>query len=489
MNKRNLSILLIVAAVLRLGFIWVAPFWYDEQFPLVLSRLPFSQMWAAMLGDVHPPLYYLLIWPLGQLLNITNLPVWILRLPSAIFSILAVWVWWMILQKLEPSPRVRNAALLLMVIMPAGLYYAQEARMYALLEFLVLHAFYMMWQRRWNLLTLDCVLLVFTQNYGIFYVAALCTIALIRDYQDWYEVLLTGLRTAAGYLFWVPFLLAQMHNIHAAYWMHLDDGGTVLSTIFKLVFMPDNNSVLEIPLMLAGFGWLVAAVLYTIFNRHVRNGEHTKYVAAILVMGFLPILLATIASLIWQPIIHYRPLIGCAPFLYLLMARPIEALYQDGKLKRIPALYAACWILPLLLVVDGMMYVYAAPNKSFNQVDADLKYIQAHWQPGDVVFNNGDDPFIGLYSISPDLPQYRISECSAGIGGLSDATRSALGVKMVTPDLDYKRAWIIWEYTPLSRVDRNCVADLFSLDLEKPVYGRISNEYIDIGLYLLEGKQ
>jgi mannosyltransferase len=478
MSKRTITIFMIVAAVLRLAFLWVAPFWYDEDFTLLLARAPFAQMWAAILGDVHPPLYYLLIWPLGQLLNVTGWPVWVLRIPSALFSIASVWIFWQIV---EPYPRVRLAALVLMVIMPVGLYYAQEARMYALLELLVLAAYLAMLNRSWGKFMVLCVLILYTQNYGLYYVPALFLVAIIRYREDWWEILMAGVATVGFYLIWVPSLLQQMHNIQGVYWMHASEG-TPLVMIFRLLFMPDNNSVLQIPLMLAGFGWIFAALLYTIFNKRPQN---TRYLSGLFIMASLPMLLAGISSLIWQPVLYYRPLIGSAPFLFIILARPVEAFFQP-EFQRRKALYAAAFIIPLLLVVDGMMYLYAAHNKSFNQIQQDLDYIRAHWEPGDVILSNGDDPWVSLAPYAPDLPHYRIPICSEGIGGLSDATRKALGIQYEPEKLQYKRAWVVWEFTPLSRAPRECVAERYQLDINHPIFGMISNEYVDAGVWLIE---
>jgi uncharacterized membrane protein len=136
MTKRWLLVLFAIAAILRLGFVWIAPAWYDENFTLIVSRLPFDRMLLAVAGDVHPPLWYLLLWPLGQL----HAPIWVLRIPAALLSVFSVGIFWSILGALELSPRVRVAALVLMAILPIQLYYAMEARMYTLLEFLVLAA-------------------------------------------------------------------------------------------------------------------------------------------------------------------------------------------------------------------------------------------------------------------------------------------------------------------------------------------------------------
>jgi hypothetical protein len=41
-------------------------------------------------------------------------------------------------------------------------------------------------------------------------------------------------------------------------------------------------------------------------------------------MAFVPLLIAWIVSLVWQPVILFRPLIGISPFLYLIVCWTIE---------------------------------------------------------------------------------------------------------------------------------------------------------------------
>src|ERR1035437_8314979 len=136
MSRKFLAWIFAISAVLRLAVIWIAPAWYDENFSLILSRLPIDSMLADTAGHTHPPLYYLLICPLVQL----HAPIWVLRIPSTLLSLASIWLFWRILEEFRLPLRIQMAALILMAIMPIQLYYAQEARMYSLLEFLVLRS-------------------------------------------------------------------------------------------------------------------------------------------------------------------------------------------------------------------------------------------------------------------------------------------------------------------------------------------------------------
>jgi hypothetical protein len=478
MTKKSLALLFGCAAILRLAFIWVAPAWYDENFTLILSRLPFDRMLAAIVGDVHPPLYYLLIWPLGQL----HAPIWVMRIPSALLSLAALWIFWRILESCEPRPRVRVAALVLMAIMPIQLYYAQEARMYTLLEFLVLAAFLAMLQKRWVWFGVTCALMLYTQNYGLFYMACLCLLATFHHRYETPEIFLTGLLAGLTYLPWLIILNGQMDNIHGTYWMQMTSAGTPLRMLFEVLFMPQGNAVLQIPLMLAGYGWLFVALLYALRNRTANR-------FAILWMAFLPFGLSILVSLFWQPVMHYRPLIGTAPFLYILLAGPVEALFGESGLHLRKTLYAAIFILPLILVCDVMLYLFAIENKTMDGALPYQTYIRQHWQAGDIVYHFGDDSWVNMTPYSPDLPNYRAPGCDITRGGLSTATRSAIGMQIVPlEDLTYTRAWLIWDDTPLDPYCSNGLIAGYGLDPHKPVLVGIDNEYIFSGLWLLDNQ-
>lgn len=89
-------------------------------------------------GDVHPPLYYLILklWT-----NIFGYSEVALRLPSVIFGVLTVFVVYKIGGKIF-NPRVGALAAIFIAVNPLAVYYSQEARMYSLTTFAVATAVY-----------------------------------------------------------------------------------------------------------------------------------------------------------------------------------------------------------------------------------------------------------------------------------------------------------------------------------------------------------
>jgi hypothetical protein len=496
MSKRSLAWIFAIGSLLRLSLIGLSPAWYDENFTVILSRLPFGRMLTAVAGDVHPPLYYLLIWPLGQL----HAPIWVLRIPGALLSISAVWLFYRVLQEFDLPVRVQKAALILMAIMPIQLYYAQEARMYTLLEFLALAACLAMLQRRWCWFGVLCTLMLYTQYYAIFYIAALGLVALIRvkhfhtfegerkvNFEEYRQILLNLMLAGLLFLPWLFVLLKQMHTISGSYWMQFTGVGMALRVLFENLLMPPQNAVIQIPLMLVCFAWLIGALIYVILHRPNNLGS-------ILWLAFLPFGLAILVSLLWQPVLHYRPLIGISPFLYILLAVPVEALFEPlfnwdltpSKNKRLDirkALFAAIFILPLILVPDGSMFIYLRDNKTPSEASA-LQYIQTHWHPGDIIYAFDDDAWVNLQP-NTSLPLYKAPDCGLTMGGLSPITRSAVG-QVIRPltSLTYQRAWLFWSDSPLAPTCGLTQLTALGLDLAHPLLVTEQDEFVFSGLWL-----
>lgn len=123
-----LTITLGIAAYVRLLGLGSESFWLDEGYSLAYTELPFRKMIAYIATrDVHPPLYYILfkIWRYTG-----DSEMW-LRLPSAVFGIVAVAYMWAMVEE-HWGPAAAAASSLLLATSEAAIWYSQEARMYSL---------------------------------------------------------------------------------------------------------------------------------------------------------------------------------------------------------------------------------------------------------------------------------------------------------------------------------------------------------------------
>ncbi|HPX94057.1 MAG TPA: glycosyltransferase family 39 protein [Candidatus Moranbacteria bacterium] len=138
LEKYSLVIILLLATVLRLFQIGKRDFWFDEAFTGIVVKSSISDMFAVILKDVHPPLYYILAKAFSSFFNYNVIG---LRLFSAIFGILAVSAVYIFAKELF-NKKAAVWASLITAISPFAIEYSQEARMYSMLGFLIVIASY-----------------------------------------------------------------------------------------------------------------------------------------------------------------------------------------------------------------------------------------------------------------------------------------------------------------------------------------------------------
>ncbi len=138
LEKYAIWAILLLAMAIRFTGLVRRDFWYDEAFTGVAVKENFSDMLKMIINDVHPPLYYLALKVFSSFFGYS---VYGIRLFSAIFGVLSVWALYLLAKELFNAKVARYAALIA-AISPFAIQYSQEARMYAMLSFLILIAAY-----------------------------------------------------------------------------------------------------------------------------------------------------------------------------------------------------------------------------------------------------------------------------------------------------------------------------------------------------------
>lgn len=125
-----LFLILLLGAALRIYHLGAFPLWQDEVFSRYYSESPLSYLWTRGLHDEsNPPLYFTVMHGWMPLFGTSETA---LRVPSVFFSLLAIGLAYLIGAELEG----RTVGLLgagFMAIGPTEIWFAQEARTYALL--------------------------------------------------------------------------------------------------------------------------------------------------------------------------------------------------------------------------------------------------------------------------------------------------------------------------------------------------------------------
>lgn len=121
---------LLFALTIRLINIDRAPLWTDELFTLTYPKLGLQTMWTeGMSIEPTSPLYYSLIWLIQHLGGRSAF--W-LRLPSIVGSVAAVALTWAIGRELSGRQTPALIASAIFAAAPESVFFAQEARSYAL---------------------------------------------------------------------------------------------------------------------------------------------------------------------------------------------------------------------------------------------------------------------------------------------------------------------------------------------------------------------
>lgn len=137
--KRKFGLLFLAAFLLRVISLNQS-LWLDEAVTAKVVRqfalFDISTLFSP--GDFHPPLYYIFMKLWSFVFGSSEIS---LRMPSVIFSLLTGHAVFLIGSRLR-NPRFGLWAAAIYLLNPLGIYYAQEARMYSLVTFLLAFALY-----------------------------------------------------------------------------------------------------------------------------------------------------------------------------------------------------------------------------------------------------------------------------------------------------------------------------------------------------------
>lgn len=264
-QKYKIQIIYAVLFVFTVLFVFVnnhyTYFWFDEGFTISIIKHPYSAIWSLTAGDVHPPLYYLLLKTYASLVGDS---VSCLRFFSAIPIFLTVIVASTLIRKLW-GDKVAIVFIIAMFFSSLVPYMTSEIRMYSWAAFFVLMTFlfaYMSYtckQKKYIILfVLFSLFAAYTHYYALITVAYIYLlyflIVLIKDKKQIINVVLAGVVFALGYLPWLLIFMTQLKSVSEDYW--------ILSFDPIATFFDSINA----------FSSLEKTNLFYMHNRFVENG-------------------------------------------------------------------------------------------------------------------------------------------------------------------------------------------------------------------------
>ena len=418
----------IPALVLRVGLA-IAPerLWYDEAFSVLVARLPLERLLAATAGDVHPPLYYLLLNVWLQVARGVPLELGA-RLPSLLASLVALLFYWWLLPHLAVTGTQARIAWLLAAYMPGLIHYASEARMYALLQLEVLMALVALLRasRQWMRIVLGglaCGAAVLTHNTGPIYCIVIALIVLmIRRRSALTDLVGAGSVALLCWLPWLPTMLLQVNATAQQYWIWHNGISTASYMGFQSIFYYRLKDWLTMPAMMLAGGLTMAGVL----------AERRPWLG---IWAIGPTIIGMLLSVVTSTgAILHRALTPTLFGLATLWARVL----CDRSVRAI----LATLVIAVIAIAD---WTFVTRGRDMAGYDV-LAVIEP--QPGDIIYASNP---AGLQLIPYiDLPIF-FAPTTVTIGEmLSIQTQEAIGLQRAyLEDLSWRRVWLLEFRLPL----------------------------------------
>lgn len=474
---------ILIGAALRLLRLGAQDLWYDEAVTAWIARLPLADLLQAVAGDVHPPLWYLVEWLMVRFPGNTGNQAlaWLLRFPAALCSIAALALLPGLARALGLDRRVGVVATWIMALSPFQVWYAQEGRMYALLLLAVeLGALAMLKKRPW-LFFLAGAIALYSHNIGAIYVlllAALKLPELVRGWRHKPADLLAYGSILAVYVPWAGVAAGQAGAVAGSFWVQRPAVGAIPLTLHELFWGTAPPAWMGVFAVFVSALAVVAGVWAGVRGRRW----------ALLWLAFAPLLLTWAISQL-KPVLIARLMIGCTPFLALLLAL---ALVEHRRTRWLGL--AAAPVVALVLVL-----YFVAPSVQKSDVARFVEPVQERYRAsrdglnGDAVLHTCIPSYVLLSYYAPDLDHYLWRQANDLSQSLTDRTKQAMHMRETTVEVllqDHARVWVYYSDSPVSsQAEIDETKRIQAAYVVEWVQVLDRSELLESGVYLVERKE
>lgn len=312
-----LSLIILVAAVLRLYHLTQISLWHDEAFSALLINYPWREMFYRITLDVHPPLYYVLLRWWADVLGHSLLS---LRGFSMFFGVAAVLAAYGVTYEAFHDEALALVAAGFLAVHPFQIQYVTEARMYTLGTFLILMSAYFLLRalrfeesyysgkheskapmiRNWIWFALTTSASMYTHYYEFFSVFGIVIYAVYAEiklhrgrFKRYWYAITAYLAVLALYIPWVKIFLYQFSEVQSSYWIGKPDKWSVPSVIWAMLTGAEagTSTHLDQFLVLAGTAFTIVILVMIVLRR--KRKEKWLPILGLLV----PFILAELLSL------------------------------------------------------------------------------------------------------------------------------------------------------------------------------------------------
>jgi len=391
-----LILVLIFGATIRLIDIGAKPLWLDETITIRQADQAIGTTLQFLENDSHFPLYVALMNLWVHLFGSGEI---IVRLPSLIFSVISIYVIYL-LGSAVYSRRVGLISAVLLCISSSAVYYAQEARLYSLFLLLTMLSTY------FYLRIVDkpgksdyCLYILFTSMMIYTHIFSFITFTLQSGYYlylhrldrkkilAWFGIIAAEL---ALFLPWMHMLIQQIHYNRLIDWIPQPTPALLAGTVDTL----SGNPILAIlivgiAIFLAYRSKLCKNNLHRSNNR--RDASLGRYTVMLLLFLVTPILLVYVFSSVSTHLFFPKYFFFLSGFFLIICA------YLLDRIKRRSVLLIVLGIL-LATSLARIIIEYNAPDKQDWRGTAE--FLRENVKQGEYIIVHPyyyDDPFAYYY--------------------------------------------------------------------------------------------
>ncbi len=414
-NLYLISFIFFLSLILQLILTFNYSVWGDEAFSMLTVQKDWKQMWDAIISDVHPPLYYII---LKIVMVITNYNFNAAKITSILPIFLMNLVVIRLTLKDKSKIHSKTTGIIISLFIVATtltsnfLYMGQELRMYSWTLFFVtmsgIYAYKILNEKSNKNIFIFIVMGLaaalthyFALIMEVVIYLSLFIVLMVKDRDNIRKIAVITITTILGYIFWFPIAFKQFMQVRDNFWITFSFKD-ILKYIKEIIYTGDDNCLIIVGI------FIVALILYTLYRLIIKkdyNLEDKKKV----IFGFyaclfpiIIILIGTILNICIRPIFIARYMV---PSLGIFWIGIMILVYNVKHRKIMIALLA---ILVLFMVIVQYPNAYNMEMKTGtadtikfveeNIKDTDLiatNFVQLDWTVFDFYFPNIDNEMVG----------------------------------------------------------------------------------------------
>lgn len=379
-----------ITLVVRIYNITQKNVWFDEVYSWKLAQESFFQIIALSSGDIHPPLYYIIlkIW-----MMVFGDSVFSIRLLSVVFSMVSLIFIYKICNLIFKDSLQTFLVVFLYAVSPLNIYYSQEARMLNLNLLLCLGSIYYFillinnYNKKNSVLYVIFSFLALYTHYFASFIIFTEFLIILFEYRskvlskEMFKKILWKIGiTVLLFLPWLPVFISQTTKGQS--WRTQQGIWKVTVGVyayFREMFFSyyaayENNLVLYCITAVTIF--IILFFIYRLIKFYSSNDRKDKHLFYISLLFLIPLLIATIVS--------FRQSILLSRYLSILV--PLVLIAKVGLYFKMKKKYMTYTII-LLLIGSSLYGIFLHYNNDFKNNDYRrvINYIEKSYRPGEEI--------------------------------------------------------------------------------------------------------